>query len=144
MLGEHHMKIPAIIGTPPTGVTEDISEIFRANLLRILKERKIAAAAVSRKAGLNHRAVKDIEERRANSPRIVTVFKLAEALDVAPQDLLGLKTCNCTRDDSLSAADQFFLSLSGDQQELLATAIFQKSIAVHKELPAARPPQLSE
>ena len=74
---------------------EDISEIFRMNLRRLLDERKIGAATLSRKAGLNLRAVKDIEERRAQSPRLSTVFKLAEALEVPPQELLGLEYCRC-------------------------------------------------
>ncbi|TQM89721.1 Cro/C1-type helix-turn-helix DNA-binding protein [Roseinatronobacter monicus] len=115
------------------GATEDRSEIFRTNLLRLLKERKISAAALSRKAGLNMRAVKDIEERRANSPRIVTVFKLAEALDVGPEVLLGLKTCHCAHDDYLSAAERFFSSLSGDQRELVAAALVQKVDPMYRE-----------
>jgi len=132
------MTAPEIIGVCPQGAAEDRSEVFRTNLLRLLKERKISAAALSRKAGLNIRAVKDIEERRANSPRIVTVFKLAEALDVAPEVLLGLKTCPCDRDDYPSAAERFFSSLSGDQRKLLAAALVQKVDPVFHEPPAAR------
>ena len=138
------MTAPEIIGVCPQGATEDRSEVFRTNLLRLLKERKLSAAALSRKAGLNMRAVKDIEERRANSPRIVTVFKLAEALDVAPEVLLGLKTCHCARDNCPSAAERFFSSLSGDQRKLLAAALVQKVDPVFHEPPAALHIQLSE
>ncbi len=66
------------------------SEIFRANLLRLMKERDLKAAPLSRKAGLNPRAVKDIEEGRSGSPKLSTVFKLAKALEVDPGEMLGL------------------------------------------------------
>ena len=120
------MNTPTAFRTYPQGEAEGISEIFRMNLLRILEERKIPAAAISRRAGLNSRAVKDIEERRAKSPRIVTVFKLAEALEVTPQFLLGLENCHCSDAGDLSAAVRFFLSMSPDQRELLVAAIDQQ------------------
>ena len=66
------------------------SEKFRENLLRIMEERGLKAAELSRMAGLNLRAVKDIEERRVQSPKISTVFALATALGVDPAELLGL------------------------------------------------------
>ncbi|MCC5959908.1 MAG: helix-turn-helix transcriptional regulator [Rhodobacteraceae bacterium] len=69
---------------------ESESEIFRKNLLHYMKLRGFSAASLSRKAGLNNRAVKDIEERRTGSPRISTVFKFARALEVPPEVLLGL------------------------------------------------------
>jgi len=109
----------------------EVSEIFRANLLRVLQERKVSAASVSRKAGLNIRAVKDIEERRAKSPRILTVFKLAEALEVPPAELLGLEKCQCSASTDLSEAIGFFSSLSQEQREPLLAAIRQL-IAVTK------------
>lgn len=68
----------------------DPSDRFRRNLLRLMREKGMSAAALSRAAGLNPRAVKDIEERRANSPRIATVAALAGALGVSEATLLGL------------------------------------------------------
>jgi transcriptional regulator with XRE-family HTH domain len=68
----------------------DESEVFRANLLHYMAERGFDAARLSRAAKLNPRAVKDIEERRAVSPKLSTVFKLAHALGVDVTDLLGL------------------------------------------------------
>lgn len=115
------------------GVVVDVSEIFRANLLQLLKDRKISAASVSRKAGLNIRAVKDIEERRAKSPRIITVIKLAQALEVPAQDLLGLAKCHCAATDDLSDAVQFFSTLPTEQRDLLVTAMRQLVNAVNKE-----------
>ena len=68
----------------------DESEAFRENLLRIMAEKGLDAANVSRAAGLNPRAVKDIQERRALSPKLSTVFRLAGALSVDPAELMGL------------------------------------------------------
>lgn len=68
----------------------DESEIFQGNLLRTMREKSLKAAELSKKAGLNPRAVKDIEEGRAQSPRLSTVFKLAKALGVDPGELVGL------------------------------------------------------
>lgn len=68
----------------------DINEIFRANLLRLIAEQNLTEAEISKKAGLNPRAVTDIRERRTESPKISTAFKLAEALKVDPAELLGL------------------------------------------------------
>lgn len=121
-----------IISTSPKVVADEVSETFRANLLQIMREQKIPAAVLSRKAGLNVRAVKDIEERRVMSPRIVTVFKLAEALGASPQEMLGLKKCHCADDDNFSAAVGFWSSLSADQQELLIAVIRQKVDMVQK------------
>lgn len=93
------MNEQAVSCTSWSALAEDVSEVFRANLLKTMRDRNIPAATISRKAGLNIRAVKDIEERRAKSPRLVTVFKLAEALEVCPHDLLGLKKCKCELPD---------------------------------------------
>ncbi|MGY6704607.1 helix-turn-helix transcriptional regulator [Roseinatronobacter sp.] len=68
----------------------DESEVFRRNMLSFMKIRGLSAAGLSRKAGLNPRAVKDIEERRTGSPRLSTVFNLARALEVPVEVLLGL------------------------------------------------------
>lgn len=67
----------------------DENEVFRTNLLRFMAEKGMDAANLSRAAKLNPRAVKDIEERRAVSPKISTVFALARALRVDPCELLG-------------------------------------------------------
>ena len=71
-------------------LTMDENETFRANLLIVMVEKGFDAARLSKAAKLNSRAVKDIEERRAVSPKLSTVFKLAKALNVDPSELLGL------------------------------------------------------
>lgn len=65
-------------------------EILRRNLQRIMAEKGWNAAALSLAAGLNRRAVKDILESRAVSPKLSTVFKLASALPCDPGELIGL------------------------------------------------------
>ena len=68
----------------------DENEVFRANLLRVMQEKGVRAAELSKRAGLNPRAVKDIEERQAISPKLSTVFALAKALGADPAELMGL------------------------------------------------------
>lgn len=68
----------------------DEGEIFRRNLLRVIKERGLSEAQLSKLASLNPRAVTDIRERRVASPKLSTVFALAKALDMDPGELLGL------------------------------------------------------
>jgi transcriptional regulator with XRE-family HTH domain len=68
----------------------DVSESFRRNLLAAMAEKGETAAGLSRKAGLNPRAVKDIEEGRAVSPKLSTVFALAYALNLDPAEMMGL------------------------------------------------------
>ncbi|MCM2563268.1 helix-turn-helix transcriptional regulator [Lutimaribacter sp. EGI FJ00013] len=65
-------------------------EEFRSQLLRIMKEKGLSPHSLSVKAGLNPRAVKDIEERRVKNPRVSTVISLENALDVLPGTLLGI------------------------------------------------------
>lgn len=71
-------------------LTMNESEIFRENLLRIIADRGLTEAQVSISAGLNRRAVTDIRERRAASPKLSTVTALAKALSVDPAEMMGL------------------------------------------------------
>ena len=66
------------------------AEVFRANHMAARKEADISAAGLSKKAGLNPRAVTDIEEGRAQSPKLSTVFALCEALGKDPGEMIGL------------------------------------------------------
>jgi len=68
----------------------DESEIFRLNLLRLMAEKGLKAAELSKRAKLNARMVKDIEERRVASPKLSTVFALAKALGADPAEMVGL------------------------------------------------------
>lgn len=71
-------------------LTMDQNETFRENLLAALAESGMTEAELSIKAGLNRRAVTDIRERRTVSPKISTVFALAQALHRDPGELLGI------------------------------------------------------
>lgn len=68
----------------------DETETFRENLLRMMAEKGLTEAGLSRQAGLNARAVTDIRERRVASPKLSTIFALAKALKVDPGELMGL------------------------------------------------------
>ena len=68
----------------------DVDETFRAKLLAIRQAKGLSAAELSRAAKLNIRAVKDIEEGRAISPKISTVFAIARALSEDPAEMMGL------------------------------------------------------
>ena len=68
----------------------DEGDILRTNLERLMAERDLNPARLSIQAGLNRRAVSDILEGRAQSPKLSTVFKLARGLACHPGELLGL------------------------------------------------------
>lgn len=95
------------------------NEIFRANLLQAMAERGLKAAELSRMAGLNPRAVKDIEERQAISPKLSTVFALARALGVEPGELMGLGP----RQSLSRELVEYLSAYSQDDQQRLLLAI---------------------
>lgn len=66
------------------------SDFFRASLEQLRRQRGLSAAGLSRLAGLNPRAVTDIEEGRADSPKLSTAFALARALGADPAEMMGL------------------------------------------------------
>lgn len=106
-----------VLGTTTPPMNE--SEVFRANLLRIMAEKGMDAASLSRAAKLNPRAVKDIEERRAISPKISTVFALARALNVDPSELLGLGA----RDKLAPELAHYLAQYSEEEQRRLLSAL---------------------
>jgi len=95
----------------------DESDTFRRNLLRLMAERGLKAAQLSKMAGLNPRAVKDIEEGRAASPKLSTVFALAQALDADPAEMMGLGARARLRQDLVAFLQQYD---EADQERLLA------------------------
>lgn len=78
------------VSLPGMSSPDERSEIFKRNLLRVMAEQGLAAAQLSRMAGLNLRAVKDIEEGRVMSPKLSTVFALSKALNRDPGEMMGL------------------------------------------------------
>lgn len=95
------------------------SETFRGNLLRVMVEKGFDPANLSRAAGLNPRAVKDIEERRAVSPKLSTVFRLAQALNVDPAELMGL----ADRSRLAPELAQYLAQYSEEEQRKLLAAL---------------------
>ena len=65
------------------------SEIFARNLVAAIRETGTNNAELSRKAGLNARAVTDLLER-VQSPKLSTVFALSRALGRDPGEMMGL------------------------------------------------------
>lgn len=99
-----------------TLVSFDFS-LFRENLLSHMKSKNLKAAQLSKMAGLNPRAVKDIEEERIKNPRIQTVLALEAAMELPFGKLLG---------KSVDMIDGELLSLLGEldeatQKQLLMT-----------------------
>jgi transcriptional regulator with XRE-family HTH domain len=68
----------------------DESEAFRSNLARIIKERDLKPAQVSVSAGLNRRAVTDLLENRAASPKLSTAYAIARALNEDLGEMMGM------------------------------------------------------
>ena len=97
----------------------DASDTFRRNLALLREQKRLNAAELSKRAGLNPRAVKDIEEGRAQSPKLSTVFALADALQVDAGDLIGLPP----RPRLVGELVAFLEQLDEDQQEQLLNAL---------------------
>jgi len=91
-------------------------ERFRGALLDAMCAKGLNASALSRKAGLNPRAVKDIEERRIQNPRVSTVLSLERALEMVPGTLLGITSSEADIDASLLS---LLASLSQEDQKRL-------------------------
>lgn len=68
----------------------EIDETFRRNLKAARLAKGLGVDQLSLAAGLNRRAARDIEEGRSQSPKLSTVFALAEALNADPGELLGI------------------------------------------------------
>lgn len=95
------------------------SETFRRQLLRLMAEKGLKAATLSKLAGLNPRAVKDIEEGKVSSPRLSTVIALAHALEQDPAEMMGLGRRVNLRADLAEYLSRY----SEDEQEQLLKAL---------------------
>lgn len=67
----------------------DVNEIFRLRLKAEMDAQGYNPASLSVKAELNRRAVTDLLEGRAQSPKLSTAYALARALDVGLDELTG-------------------------------------------------------
>lgn len=115
---------------PNSGLIDDeqLSRNLRRNLARLMEEQGLNATALSRAAGLNLRAVRDILDGRAQSPKLSTSYKLAYTLGVP---LASLLVPALEEDDSWEAPHgllfheigEFLDSLSPAHQERLLVTI---------------------
>lgn len=103
------------------------SETFRFNLLRLMAEKGFKAAELSKKANLNARAVKDIEEGRVASPKISTVCALANALGADPAEMMGLGS----RSRLIPALDEYLSQYDQSEQEQLLQALSALPVVRH-------------
>lgn len=95
----------------------DISDTFREKLKHIRMEKGLDAANLSLAAGLNRRAVTDIETGASKSPTLRTASRLADALGVSLLELTSGESrsdITCEWRNFLSRYDE------EDQRKLLA------------------------
>jgi len=97
----------------------DENAAFRENLLQAMRDAGMSAAELSRRAGLNARAVKDIEENRVRSPKLSTVFALAKALNRDPAEMMGLGSRSKVQADLAEFLSQY----PEDEQERFLAAL---------------------
>lgn len=105
----------------------DVSETFRANLLRLMAEKGFKAAELSKRAHLNARAVKDIEEGRVASPKLSTVCALANALGEDPAEMMGLGA----RSRLVPALAAYLAQYDQSEQERLLQALSALPVVRH-------------
>lgn len=67
----------------------DVNDQFRMRLDAEMKAQGLNPASLSKLAGMNRRAVTDLLEGRAQSPKLSTAHALAKALGVALDELTG-------------------------------------------------------
>ncbi|WP_417790673.1 XRE family transcriptional regulator [Terasakiella pusilla] len=100
----------------PHTMTEDIPQ----RLARLLKERNLKMKPVSLAAGLGETAVTDIIRGRAKSPRMETLTRIAQAIDVDPQLLIygngepGVRTAKTRLHPTVTQAMPQDLPIYGD------------------------------
>ncbi len=88
---------------------DKLTREFKTNLQRLLKEREADTNAkkLSLEAGLGETAVRDLLKNRAHSPKLETVHKIANALDIGVYDLIpSLVGSTYTEIESLRAENQ--------------------------------------
>jgi len=64
-----------------------VTQLLSQNIIRLMKERDMNAAALAERSGLNRTAVYDILSERSQSPKISTAAQIAKALNVPISDL---------------------------------------------------------
>lgn len=92
---------------------------FRRNLAALRRERGLDAANLSLRAGLNRRAVTDIESGASKNPTLATCAGLAAALGVPLAQMIG----EAPRAALAQELDAFLGQYSEDEQRTILRAI---------------------
>lgn len=96
-----------------------MNEIFRLRLAAEMAAQGHNPASLSKKANMNRRAVTDLLEGRAQSPKLSTAFAIAEALGLTLDELTGKASQKSLAPRLLELLSQY----DQDEQEQLAVAI---------------------
>lgn len=97
----------------------DVNEIFRLRLAAEMAAQGYNPASLSKKANMNRRAVTDLLEGKAQSPKLSTAFAIAEALGLTLDQLTGKASQRSLAPRLLELLSQY----DQDEQEQLAAAI---------------------
>lgn len=68
--------------------SEELIALVKANLALWMEEREMRSAPLSRAAGLNESAARDILRDKSRNPGVVTLARLADALGIELVDLI--------------------------------------------------------
>lgn len=79
------------VGASRYVICMEVNEVFRLRLKAEMEAQGYNPASLSKRASLNKRAVTDLLESRAQSPKLSTAFALAQALGVGLDELVGFR-----------------------------------------------------
>lgn len=96
-----------------------MTHILAENLRVLMEQKDLSMAALSRLAGTNATQVYDILHQRTRSPKLETIEKLANALNVSVLDLLSRGDRRRAEQELVAA---FALLSQTDQERLLTVA----------------------
>ena len=63
--------------------------MFLKNLVKLRKEKRLTQEGLARKANISYHTLLKIENGRIHNPKVETIIKLAEALEISVDKLLG-------------------------------------------------------
>lgn len=106
-----------------------MNAVLRANIVTLAHERGLSMAALSKRARAGVTAVFDIVNGRIRSPKLETVAKIADALDVTVVDLLSEKR----RSEAEQAILDALADLPEDEQRRMLAVV----LAMRGETPRA-------
>ena len=99
--------------------TDILAQVVVVNIETLMERRGINAAELARRAKMNSTGVYDILKRKSNNPRLDTLAKLAEALDVSLVEIISQPSDDEMRSQVLSVYEKL---PEVERQRLLQTA----------------------